>query len=146
MRNLPPFGGERPADVITGRHDTDEALYQAVQQVLEQSAGAWSAGRLDAFMECYENSPDTVYLSSTQVVYGYNDIRSMYAQRLTGTEPIPPLNMALLHVSRLGAKHALAIGRFTLGNGQPVESRSGVWSLVLHDTGAGWRIRADHTS
>jgi hypothetical protein len=127
---------------MSGRHDTDEALYQAIQHVLEQSAGAWSAGKLDAFMECYENSPDTVYLSSSQVVHGYNDIRAMYAQRLSGTEPIQPLNMTLLHVSRLGMQHALAIGRFTLGN----DTRSGVWSLVLHDTGAGWRIRADHTS
>lgn len=132
--------------MITGRHHTDEALHRAIQDVLERSASAWSAGELDAFMQCYEDSPDTVYLSSTQVVYGYKAIHSMYAHRLSGTEPTPPLKMALLHVSRLGTQHALAIGRFTLGSGQPVESHTGVWSLILHNTEAGWRICADHTS
>lgn len=132
--------------MITERHDTDDAVYQAIQHVLEQSARAWSAGNLDAFMQCYENSPETVYLSSTQVVYGYSAIHSMYAERLGGTEPTQPLNMTLLHVSQLGAKHALAIGRFTLGSGEPAASQTGVWSLVLHNTDAGWRICADHTS
>jgi ketosteroid isomerase-like protein len=132
--------------VSTGRHDTDDAVYQAIQRVLEQSADDWCAGDLDAFMRCYENSPDTVYLSSTQVVYGYSAIHSMYAERLRGTEPMQPLKMTLLNVSRLGTTHALAVGRFTLGSGESVTSRAGVWSLVLHNTDAGWRICADHTS
>jgi ketosteroid isomerase-like protein len=132
--------------VTTGRHDTDDAMYQAIRRVLEQSASDWSAGNLDAFMQCYEDSPETVYLSSTQVIYGYSAIHSMYAERLSGTEPLQPLKMTLLHVSRLGTKHALAVGRFTLGSGDSVASRTGVWSLVLHNTDAGWRIRADHTS
>ena len=129
-----------------GRHDTDDAVYRAIQRVLEQSARDWSAGNLDAFMQCYENSPETVYLSPTQVVYGYSAIHSMYAERLSGPEPMQPLKMTLLYVSRLGTKHALAVGRFALGGSDSVASQAGLWSLVLHDTDAGWRICADHTS
>lgn len=132
--------------MTTGRHDTDDAVYQAIQCVLEQSARDWSTGNLDAFMQCYENSPETVYLSSTRVVYGYSAIHSMYAERLSGPEPIQPLRMTLLHVNRLGAKHALAVGRFALGTGDSAASQAGLWSLVLHNTDAGWRICADHTS
>ena len=131
---------------MTGRQNSDETLYQAIQHVLEESAREWSAGNLAAFMECYENSPETVYLSSTQVVYGYNAIHSMYAERLSGSGPMQPLKMTLLHISRLGTKHALAVGRFALEGSESAASRAGVWSLVLHNTDAGWRICADHTS
>jgi hypothetical protein len=132
--------------VMTGRRDTDDAVYQAIQEVLERSARDWSGGNLAAFMQCYEDSPETVYLSSTQVVYGYNAIHSMYAARLSGSCPMQPLKMTLLHVNRLGAEHALAVGCFALGNADSVAPRAGVWSLVLHNTAAGWRICADHTS
>jgi len=140
--------------VTARRNDADDAVYQEIRRVLEQSATNWSAGNLEGFMECYEDSPDTVYLSAAQVVYGYRSIHDMYAQRLGMTgegraspaQPIQPLTMTLLQITRMGPEHALAIGRYALASADSVAPRAGIWSLVLHNTACGWRICADHTS
>ena len=64
---------------------TLQCMRQEIEALLSRSAAAWSAGDLDAFMECYEDAPDTVYLSSTQFVSGYAAIRAMYAERFGRT-------------------------------------------------------------
>lgn len=125
------------------------AVHGEIKGVLERSAAAWSAGDLDTFMACYEDSPDTLYLTATQIVSGYAAIRSMYADRFGAEDgnSMGDLTVKLLRVTQLGSEHALAVGLYSL---QGVEisagQHTGMCSLVLHSTAHGWRICADHTS
>jgi uncharacterized protein (TIGR02246 family) len=124
-------------------------MQREIEDLLNRSAIAWSAGDLDAFMECYENSPDTLYLTSTQIVAGYTGIRSMYAQRFgAGSEhSMGFLQIKVLRVTSLGADHALAVGSYLLeGVTASRQGHVGMCSLILHKTARGWRISADHTS
>jgi ketosteroid isomerase-like protein len=125
-------------------------VHGEIKGVLERSAAAWSAGDLDTFMACYEDSPDTIYLTATQIVSGYADIRSMYAGRFGAEDgkSMGDLTVKLLRVTRVGSEHVLAVGVYSL---QGVEvsaggQHTGMCSLVLHNTANGWRICADHTS
>ena len=133
----------------TRRDHASGSIHREIDAVLNRSAIAWSAGDLDAFMECYENSPDTLYLTSTQVVAGYTGIRSMYAERFgAGSDhSMGCLQIKVLRVTPLGADHALAVGSYLLDGVTPSrQGHMGMCSLILHKTARGWRISADHTS
>jgi uncharacterized protein (TIGR02246 family) len=135
---------------LTTRTDgANDSLHREIEALLNRSAASWSAGDLDEFMECYENSPDTIYLTATRIVAGYAAIRSMYAQRL-GTvsgQSMGVLGIEVERVTLLGTHHALVVGSFSLaGAALSAEDHRGVCSLVLHKTARGWRISADHTS
>jgi uncharacterized protein (TIGR02246 family) len=120
-----------------------------IRSVLHRSATAWSAGDLAGFMACYENSPDTLYLTGTKVVLGYDSIHAMYAARFDACNAGArgALSMTLLAVKLLGPEHAIVLGRYTLDRNEALGgSVAGPFSLVFHRTPAGWRIAADHTS
>jgi uncharacterized protein (TIGR02246 family) len=112
-------------------------MQQEIEALLNRSAAAWSAGDLDAFMECYEDSPDTVYLSATRLVSGYAAIRAMYAERFG--KSMGSLKIKVLQVKPIGTSHALVVGSYAL------DEHSGLCSLILRATERGWRISADHT-
>ena len=151
MPNLRNFrwniGGQ---SLVSTRWDNaGSVVHSEIKGVLERSAAAWSAGDLDTFMACYENSPDTIYLTATQIVSGYADIRSMYAERFgaEGGHSMGDLTVKLLRVTRIGSQHVLAVGLYSLQGVEFAEGRhTGMCSLVLHNTADGWRICADHTS
>jgi uncharacterized protein (TIGR02246 family) len=129
--------------------DASGSLRREIQTLLNRSAAGWSAGNLDEFMECYENSADTIYLTATRIVAGYAEIRSMYAQRFGagGDHSMGILGIKVERVTLLGTDHALVVGSYSLeGVATPREDHKGVCSLILHKTARGWRISADHTS
>jgi hypothetical protein len=113
-------------------------MRQEIEDLLNRSAAAWSAGDLDAFMECYEEAPDTMYLSATRLVSGYAAIRAMYAERFGST--MGSLKFNVLQLKLIESSHVLAVGSYRL------DEQTGHWSLLLRKTRRGWRISADHTS
>lgn len=120
-----------------------------IKAVLDRSAAAWSAGDLDAFMACYENSPETLYVAGAKVVRGYEAIQNMYAERFAPNTSAAhgTLTMTLIALRLLDPRHAFVVGQYQLereaSQGGPM---TGPFSLVLRHTPAGWRITADHTS
>ena len=113
-------------------------MRQEIEELLSRSAAAWSAGNLDAFMECYEESPDTLYLSGNRFVSGYEAIRSMYAERFGGI--MGSLKIRVLEIRSKETSHAKLVGTYSLG------VYSGNCLFVLLKTARGWRISADHSA
>src|SRR5258708_34469018 len=96
-----------------------------IREVLDCSMAAWNAGDLAGFLDCYENSPDTSYLTSDRIVVGYVEIEKLYAERFATVSAARRgmLSMSLSRVVPLGAEHSMAIGRYILSrdeyNGGP---------------------------
>ena len=124
---------------------TDRA---AIAQVLRKSAEDWSHGDLSAFMQSYENAPETVFVTPQGLIKGYDDLKSHYAANYaSGAKKMGQLALTLLDDRNLSSDYALVTGRFALvrppndgGNG------SGIFTLLMHRTPGGWRIAYDHTS
>ena len=119
-----------------------------VTAMLDRSTAAWNARDLAGFIACYEDSPETIYLTTAQVVIGYTAIHKMYGERFANDDWFRrgALSMSLLHVAPLGPRYSLARGRYLLdGEATYGRSTSGLFSLVLRQAPAGWRILADHT-
>jgi uncharacterized protein (TIGR02246 family) len=120
-----------------------------VAKVLTNSAAAYSAGDFKGFMESYEISPDTTYISGDKVIAGYDAIAKTYGGRFATKNPrdLGQLSLKLLNVRQLGPDYVLAIGRFNVHLADPkAKDAAGIFSLVFHHGTAGWRIAADHTS
>ncbi len=113
-----------------------------IEALLERSAAAWNRGDLTAFMQSYERSPDTVYISSHAVIHGYDAIRAHYATAHPGA--MGTLTFSGLAVRPLGAGYAVVVARWHLAMADGTKP-TGLFSLVLHRTPAGWKIIADHS-
>ncbi len=126
----------------------EPAVAAAVGKVLTDSAAAYTAGDFKGFIESYEVSPETTYISGDKVVTGYDAIAAAYGPRFEGPDAkaaLGKLSLNLVNVRQLGPNYVLAIGRFNVEMAEG-KSASGIFSLTFHKTAVGWRIVADHTS
>ncbi len=117
-----------------------------ISQSLMNSAVEWSKNDLDGFMDSYEDSPETTYVTAHRLVRGFGAIKAMYASRFGGKKSLGSLSFTLEEVRPLGSGFALAIGRYELIRVGLPEPASGIFTLVFHHTQAGWKIVSDHTS
>ncbi len=138
--------GACSAHAKTKNEAADQA---AISKTLQASADAWSHADLAAFMQCYEDSPNTAYVKSTGVVEGFTAIRDMYAARYgTGAaHAMGKLSLEIANYRQLGAAYALVTGRFSLARSKTDGGdATGIFSLVFHRSKSGWHIIYDHTS
>ncbi len=122
-----------------------ESAQSGVAALLARSASAWNRGDLDTFMQTYENSAQTQYISSTAIVHGYGAIRARYAGHYHPGH-MGALSVSDLVVRPLGARYAVASARWHLARTAAAGGNvSGLFTLVLHRNSQGWHIITDHT-
>jgi uncharacterized protein (TIGR02246 family) len=114
-----------------------------IQELLDRSAAAWNQGDLAGFMESYERSPDTIYVSAHDVIRGYAAIEAHYAAAYGG--PTGTLMFSELTIRPLGDDHAVVVGRYHLSMPEG-DAPTGLFSLVLQRGARGWHIIADHST
>ena len=115
-----------------------------VEQVLQDSAADWSRGDLPAFMRCYENSPDTAFVTGHGLLKGHDALSQHYAKAYGTGKAMGKLSLSVIEDRPLGTDYALVTGTFTLT--RAAADAQGVFTLVFHHTASGWKIAYDHTS
>ena len=78
--------------------------------------------------------------------FRFEAIKAMYASRFGGRTSMGRLSFSLEEVRPLGTGFALAIGRYEVSRAGLPTPASGIFTLVFHQTQAGWKIVSDHTS
>jgi len=128
----------------------DEA---AIRAVMDGQSMAWNRGDVTAFMQGYEDSPQTTFVGDGAVRKGYQPIleryRHNYATRAQmGTLTFTNIDVRLLPCPGGAAEYAVVTGNFHLARKQKGKATkdSGVFSLVWHKGPQGWKIVLDHTS
>jgi ketosteroid isomerase-like protein len=115
-----------------------------IRALLAQQERDWNAGDLGGFMEGYENSDATRFASGGNVVFGWQTVFDRYRKRYADPAAMGTTTFSDLDIKVLSFDIAMAFGRWhqkgTNGEG------SGVFTLLLRKTPAGWRIIHDHTS
>jgi len=127
----------------------DEA---AIRAVMAAQVAAWNKGDVAAFMQGYENSPDTTFVG-TSVNKGFEPILKRYEANYTnaaqmGTLTFSNLQVRLLPGSCGAVEYAVVTGNFHLERTQKgaATKDDGVFSLVWRKGPEGWKIVLDHTS
>jgi ketosteroid isomerase-like protein len=117
----------------------------AIQRVLDDQAAAWNKGDLVGFMKGYLESEDLSFFSGNQKTNGWKATLQRYQKKYQGEgKEMGKLSFKEMSIELLGNDHALVRGRFHLQ--QKSEAPTGIFTLILRKTPAGWRIIHDHTS
>jgi ketosteroid isomerase-like protein len=130
---------------VTVSADQADAPKDAIRQVLDAQVRAWNKGDLRAFMEGYWNSPDLSFFSGNNKTAGWQATLERYQKKYQGEKKeMGQLAFKELSIELLGNDHALVKGRFQLQ--MKSEAPTGIFTLILKNVPAGWRIIHDHTS
>lgn len=115
-------------------------------EVIRRSEAGWNSGRIERYMECYENSPETTFVGSA-VTKGTRAVLERYRRAYPDAETMGKLKFTELQARRLTPELAVATGRYTLERSPSAGGpKTGLFSVVLRKGPAGWRIIHDHSS
>jgi ketosteroid isomerase-like protein len=117
-----------------------------IRQVLDDQVIAWNRGDIPAFMEGYDNSESTTFIGAS-ITKGHAQVLASYLKRYPTREKMGTLRFSDLEVRALGADYASVIGRFHLDRtAEAGGEAAGIFTLLFHKTGQGWKVILDHTS
>ena len=124
----------------------------AIRAVIAAQVNAWNRGDIDAFMQSYENSPETTFIGAT-VRKGFQPILERYRHSYANHAQMGKLTFSDLAVRLLPGscgkvEYAVVTGRFHLARSARGEATKddGIFSLVWRKGAHGWKILLDHTS
>jgi ketosteroid isomerase-like protein len=129
-----------------------DAERKAIESSLTAQAAAWNRADIPAFMQLYENSPETTFIGAT-LHKGYGPILDRYTKAYSTPEQMGKLTFSNLEVRLLpsscsAVEFAVVTGNFHLERAAKGEAKKddGIFSLVWRKGPEGWKILLDHTS
>jgi ketosteroid isomerase-like protein len=127
----------------------DEA---AIRAAIAAQAGAWNRADIPAFMQVYEDSPETAFIGAT-LHKGYGPILERYSKAYSNAAQMGVLTFSNVEVRLLSSscgmiEFAVVTGNFHLERTAKGEAKKddGIFSLVWRKGPQGWKIVLDHTS
>ena len=117
-----------------------------IRSVLDAQVAAWNRGDIPAFMEGYDQSDSTTFVG-TDITKGHAQVLARYLKRYPTRDKMGTLRFADIEMRMLGSDYASVIGRFHLDRAADAGGEaSGIFTLLFHKTGGGWKVILDHTS
>src|SRR3989449_5576041 len=116
----------------------------AIRAVLNAQAAAWNRGDIEGYMDGYDRSPDTVFVSGDHINRGWQTVLDRYKKNYDSREKMGFLTFSDIEINILGKEAAVVLGRWHLkrANDEP----HGMFTLLFRKTKSGWKIVHDHTS
>ena len=125
------------------RKDTDQ-IAGAIRAVMEAQQAAWNRGDIEGFMDGYERSETTTFVSGDEITRGWQTVLDRYKQRYSSPEKMGTLSFSELDIQPISPSYALADGRWHLKRAG--DSPNGRFTLLFRETSSGWRIIHDTTT
>jgi len=123
---------------------TDAKSIIAIKAVINAQRDAWNKGDIEGYMEGYDKSDNTVFVSGDNINHGWKTVLERYKKSYDSREKMGTLEFSDLEVTILSKDSAVVLGRWLLkrSNDEP----HGRFTLIFKKTQSGWRIVHDHTS
>jgi len=118
--------------------------FAAIRAVLDAQRDAWNRGDIEGYMDGYDRSDKTVFVSGDKVTRGWQTVLERYKKTYDTREKMGMLTFSDLEIKVLSNDSAVVLGSWSLkrANDQP----HGKFTLIFTRTKKGWRIIHDHTS
>jgi len=122
----------------------DQDAVSEIQNVLRAQQDSWNRGDVDAFMNGYWRSDQTVFVSGDEVTRGWQKVLDRYKKKYSDRSKMGTLAFSDLEITPLSNDSAVVLGDWKLDrtNDQP----HGRFTLIFRRFPEGWRIVHDHTS
>ncbi len=123
---------------------SEPKIAAAVRAVLDAQRDAWNRGDIPGYMDGYDRSSDTVFVSGDSVTRGWQTVLERYQKSYDSREKMGTLTFSELEITPIGKDAAVVLGKWQLqtAKGEP----HGRFTLIFRKTQNGWKIIHDHTS
>ena len=128
----------------TAQTSADQKSVDAIKAVINAQRDAWNRGDIQGYMEGYEKSDNTVFVSGDNVTRGWNTVLERYKKSYDSREKMGQLEFSDLEITVLSKDSAVVLGRWLLKRSK--DEPHGRFTLIFKKTKSGWRIIHDHTS
>ena len=115
-----------------------------ILSVLSKQTAAWNQGDFDQFMVGYLHTDSLMFIGKSGITYGYVATLSNYKKSYSGADKMGKLSFEILHLKKLGRKHYLVVGKWSLK--RTAGDVGGYYTLTFEKQNNGWVIVADHSS
>ncbi len=115
-----------------------------IQNVLRTQQEAWNRGDIDAFMDGYWRSEQTVFVSGDDVTRGWQKVLDRYKAKYSDRARMGTLTFSEIEITPLSNDSAVALGSWKLK--RATDEPHGRFTLIFRHFPDGWRIVHDHTS
>jgi ketosteroid isomerase-like protein len=115
-----------------------------IENVIHAQQEAWNRGDIEAFMNGYWRSDETVFISGDEVTRGWQKVLDRYKTKYSDRAKMGTLTFSDLEITSLISDSAVALGSWKLkrANDEP----HGRFTLIFRKFPDGWKIIHDHTS
>ena len=124
--------------------ETDEQTAASVRAVLQTQQAAWDRGDIDGFMDGYDRSDATTFVSADEITQGWQKVLERYKQRYKSREEMGKLTFSELSVKSLAPDFALVDGHWELMRAS--DKPHGRFTLLFQRINNNWRIVHDTTT
>ena len=123
---------------------SDNKSIAAIRAVIEAQRDAWNKGDIEGYMDGYDRSDNTVFVSGDSVTHGWKTVLDRYKKGYDTREKMGQLTFSDLEFTILSKDSAVVVGRWLLKRSK--DEPHGRFTLIFKKTKQGWRIIHDHTS
>ena len=117
---------------------------KAILSILSNQTAAWNKGDFDQFMVGYLHTDSLMFIGKSGITYGYAATLNNYKKSYSGADKMGKLSFEILHLKKLGRKHYLVVGKWSLK--RTAGDVGGYYTLTFEKQNGGWVIVADHSS
>lgn len=112
--------------------------------IMQKQAEDWSRGDLETFMMPYWNSDSLMFIGSSGINYGYQNVLENYRKVYTGPEGMGELVFDIKTVEPLSEEFVWVVGHWQLN--RQADTLKGMYTLLWKFIDGEWKIVADHSS
>jgi ketosteroid isomerase-like protein len=125
-----------------GRQQAENAA--AIRAVLDSQAAAWNRGDIEGYMDGYERSDATTFVSGDNLTRGWQTVLDRYKKSYDSRDKMGTLAFDDLDIKPLSPFYSVVTGRWQLTRAN--DAPHGRFTLIFRKTSAGWRITTDTTT
>lgn len=114
-----------------------------IRAVIQAQQEAWNRGDIDAFMNGYWRSDETVFVGG-EVRRGWQNVLDYYKTKYSDRAKMGTLTFSDFEITPLSADAALVLGSWKLDFA--TKNVHGKTTLIFRHFNEGWRIVHDHSS
>jgi ketosteroid isomerase-like protein len=122
----------------------DQRIEQEIRPVMDAQQAAWNRGDIEGFMEGYDRSDTTTFVSGDQLITGWQTVLDRYKKQYSSREQMGMLTFDELTIKPMGPGLALADGRWHLTRAK--DAPHGRFTLLFQRIDNKWRIIHDTTT
>jgi ketosteroid isomerase-like protein len=130
--------------VVSKSQSANEKSLSAIREVLDAQRDAWNKGDIEGYMDGYDRSENTIFVSGDNVTRGWKTVLERYKKSYDTREKMGQLTFSDLEMNMLSRDTAVVIGKWLLKRSQ--DEPHGRFTLIFKKTSHGWRIIHDHAS